>query len=156
MRQLKTDILIFIAILLLALIIFFSISGQASVDIQVHDTYYVIDKISLTALIIGPITFLIFLIRGIRTSFKLKGANIGLIVGLLLLMKITYLINKLQQSQFNELMRLYREGVQNDMQFIQDLGKGINWIWGILGFGTLGLLLLIIRTLKNWKVGDIN
>lgn len=101
MRRLKTDILIFIAILLLALIIFSSKSGQTSVDIQVHDTYYVIDKISLTILIVGPVTFLIFLIRGIRTKFKLKEVNIGFIVGLLLLIFDAIFIIRLLESPFN-------------------------------------------------------
>jgi hypothetical protein len=98
MKQFKTDIIIFIGLLFLALIILLLTIGQSTIDIQLHDTYFVLDKISLIILIIGPLTFVIFLARGLTTKFKAVLANIGLIIGLILVALITFYIVRLQQS----------------------------------------------------------
>src|SRR4051812_41519483 len=106
MRQFKTDIIIFLGVVFFCLVVLLLTAGQSSIDIQLHDTYFVIDKISMTVLIAGPLTFLIFLTRGFRRKFKTKGTNIGLILGLMLVSVITFHFVRIQQSYLSEAMRL--------------------------------------------------
>lgn len=90
MKKLKTDIIILAVLLIVAWIIAVAYVGNTALDIQLHDTYFVIDKISLTILIVGPLTFLIFLARALAAKFKTIGANVGLIIGLILVTLIIY------------------------------------------------------------------
>ena len=153
MGQFKTDIIIFMGLLILGSIVLLLTAGQRTIDIQLHDTYFILDKLSLTVLIIGPLTFLIFLTRGLTKNFKTKGPNIGLIIGLILIALITYHVVRLQQSYLDEMMRLDDEGLPDRGQFIVDAKKRINWTWGLFALWTFGLLLLTLRTIKIWKEG---
>ena len=112
--------------------------GQSTIDIQLHDTYFVLDKISLTVLIIGPLTFLIFLTRGLTRKFKTKGTNIGLIIGLLLVAVITFYVVRLQQGYLSEIMRLDDERLPDRGQVIVHAKNRINWTWGVFGFWVMG------------------
>jgi hypothetical protein len=151
MRTFTTDIFIFLGLLILTALIFLFTIGQSAIDIQLHDTYFVLDKISLTILIIGPLTLLIFLSRGLTRKFRTKGANMGLIVGLLLVALITYQIIQFQESYLIQIMKLDDEGLPDRGQFAVDARKKINWTWGLFGFWTLGIVLLTFRTIKIWK-----
>jgi len=153
MKQFKTDIIIFIGFLVLTSIVLLLTIGQSTIDIQLHDTYFVLDKISLTILIIGPLTFMIFLTRGLTRKFKTKGTNIGLIIGLILVAVITFYVVRLQQSYLSEMMRPDNEGLPDRGQFIVETKNRINWTWGLFGFWAMGLLLLTLRTIKIWKEG---
>jgi hypothetical protein len=153
MREVKTDIIIFLGLVVISLVVLLLTGGQSTVDIQLHDTYFVIDKISMTVLIIGPLTFLIFLARALTRKFKTKGPNIGLIMGLILVAIITFYGVRLQQSYLSEMMRLDDEGLPDRGQFIVDAKNIINWTWGLFGFWAMGLLLLTLRTIKIWKEG---
>ena len=153
MKQFKTDIIIFIGLLVLTSIVLLLTIGQSTIDIQLHDTYFVLDKLSLTILIIGPLTFLIFLTRGLTKKFKTKGTNIGLIIGLILVVVITFYVVRLQQSYLSEMMRLDDEGMPDRGQFVVDAKNRINWTWGLLCFWIMGLLLLTLKTIKIWKEG---
>jgi hypothetical protein len=151
MKTFRTDIFIFIGLLILTAIIFLLTIGQSTIDIQFHDTYFVLDKISMTILIIGPLMLLIFLSRGLTRKFKTKGTNIGLIIGLLLIALITYQIIQLQESYLTEMMKLDDEGLLDRGQFAVDAKRKINWTWGLFGLWTLGFVLLTLRTIKIWK-----
>lgn len=151
MKQFKTDIIISIGLLILTLAVLLLTVGQSTIDIQLHDTYFVIDRISLTVAIIGPLTFFIFLIRAFIKKFKTKGANIGLIIGLILVAVITFYVVRLQQSYLNEMMRLEDEGLPDRGQFIADAKNRINWTWGLFSFWVTGLLLIMFRTAKIWR-----
>ena len=153
MRQIKTDLNIFIALVVVSLIPLLLTAGQSTIDIQLHDTYFVIDKISMTVLIIGPLTFLIFFARSLTGKFKAKGPNIGLIIGLILVAVTTFYAVRLQQSYLSEMMRLDDEGLPDRGQFMVEAKKRINWTWGLFGFWAIGLLLLTLRTIKIWKEG---
>jgi len=136
--------------------IFLLTIGKSTIDIQVHDSYFVLDNMSMTILIIGPFTLLVFLSRGLTRKFKTKGTNIGLIIGLLLVALITYQIVQLQESYLSEIMKLDDEGLLDIGQLAQiavDIKRKINWTWGLFGLWTLGFLLLTFRTIKIWKKG---
>jgi hypothetical protein len=106
MRQYKTDIIICLGLVVVSLVILLFTAGQSTVDVQLHDTYFVIDKISMTVLIIGPLMFIIFFVRALMGNFRAKGPNIGFIIGLLLAAVITLYVVQLQQSYLSEMMRL--------------------------------------------------
>jgi len=151
MGQFKTDLIIFIALLILTLIVLLLTVGQNGIDIQFHDTYFVVDKIALVALIVGPLSFLIFLARGLTKKFRTRGPNIGLIIGLLLVALITYCIIEFQQHYLDEIRRLDDEGLPDRGQFVAAVKNKINWSWRILGLWIIGLLLLTFRTVAIWK-----
>ena len=151
MRQLKTDIIIFIGVLVFTSIVLLLTIGQTTIDIQLHDTYLVLDKPSLAILIIGPMTFLIFLTRGLAKKFRTKGTNIGLIIGLILVAVITFYIIRLQQSYMSEMKTLDDERMPDRGQFGVDTKNRINWTWGLLYFWITGVLLLTLKTIKIWK-----
>jgi len=124
MKQFKNDAIIFIVLLILSFIVLSVMSGLTAIDIQLHDTYFVLDPASLFILIMGPLMFLIFLARGINRKFKTIGANIGLVIGLILVALITY-------------------------YFTQLLGGYSAWV--LFAILIIGLLLLIFRTAMIWK-----
>lgn len=151
MAQFKNDIIIFAGLLTLLSIVLLLTADQSTIDFQLHDTYFVLDKISMTVLIAGPLMFLIFLIRGLMRRFKAPGANVGLIIGLILIVFITYRVIWLQESFLKEMMGLDDEGVPDSGSFIADAKNKIRWAWGLLGLWATGLLILTYRTVKVWK-----
>jgi hypothetical protein len=152
----KKDISIFLGLLALTFFVWLVVMGQSAIDIQLHDTYFVLDKTALAMLILGPLTFLIFLARALTTKFKSIGANAGLIVGLILLALITYKIIELQKSYLAEIERLDSEGIQQSGQFILDRKSKIGWTWGLFGLLTTGIILLTAQTItiRRLRRGD--
>jgi hypothetical protein len=151
MGQFRTDIIILLGLLILSLIIL--LTGQSTIDIQIYDTYYVLDKVSLTVLVIGPLTFLIFFIRGLTRKFRTNGTNIGLIIGLILIGLITYHVVRSQQHYLIEMMKLNDEGQPDRGQFIVETKNKIKFTWGLLGLWIIAGSLLTLRTIKIWKEG---
>jgi hypothetical protein len=153
MRQFKTDIIIFLGLMVISIVVLLLTAGQSTFDIQLHDTYFVIDKISMMVLIIGPLMFLVFLSRALTRKFKTMGPNIGLIIGLILVAVITLYVVRFQQSFLSEMTRLDDEGFPDRGQFIVNAKNRINWTWGLFAFWIIGILLLTLRTLKIWREG---
>ncbi len=145
MKHFRTDIIIFIALLVPAAIVFATTSGQSVIDIQLHDTYFVLDKTTAAVLMIGPPMFLIFFIRALIQKFKTIGPNVGLMMGLIILASITYRAVLLEQSDLHELMRTA------DEQQIADHKITVNWALGVFGLWTAIFLLLAYRTIKIAK-----
>jgi hypothetical protein len=71
---------------------------QNTIDIQLHDAYVVVDRVSLTVLILGPLMFVIFLIRGVVNRFKSTTTNIGFIIGVILVSMIMYRLIEIQHA----------------------------------------------------------
>lgn len=153
MKELKTDILLFAGLLILALIIGLFVVGQTALDIQLHDTCFMIDNISLAIVIVGPLTLLVFLARGLTRKFKTIGTNVGLAIGLILVAFITYHIIQLQHSYLTSMMQLDDEGLPDRGQFKADSKRRINWSWAIFSLWVTALILLIFRTMRIWKEG---
>ena len=125
--------------------------GLSSVDIRFHDTYLVVDKKHLTMLIVGLLTFLIFLARGLTRNFKTLGTNFGLSIGLVLVAVTTFYIIQIQQSYLREILKLDNAGHPDLVQMNEDVKKGINLAWGVFGLWIIGILLLTIRSIKIYK-----
>jgi hypothetical protein len=151
MKNFKTDAFIFLSLLILTSVIWIATLGQSSVDIQLHDTYFILDKVSLLVLVIGPLTFLIFLARALTRKFKTKWTNTGLMIGLALIALITYHAINIEQSYLAEMLHLDDEGLVDKGQFVSGMKRMIGWTWVLFCFWLTGLLLLLVRTTRIWK-----
>lgn len=151
MKEFKPEILIFIGILIFPAIGLLLTVGQTAIDIQLHDTYYILDKLSLAIIMIGPLTFLIFLARAIPRKFKTKATNIALSAGLILVALMTYQAIRLEESYLTEMTKLDVNELPDKGQFITEAKNKIHWTWGLLGLFSIGLVLLTIRTVMFWN-----
>jgi hypothetical protein len=100
MKTYRTDVLIFIGVIFLAFIILISIPSQSRIEVQlyVNSFVFVVDRVSMTVLILGPPIFLIFLIRALISRFKSTTTNIGFIIGLILVCMIGYKLIEIQHA----------------------------------------------------------
>lgn len=153
MKQPIKDILIFAAITI-AIVLFLTFTvGVSTIDLQFHDTYFVLDSISLAILTIGPLTLIVFLVLAIIRKFRAITTNIGLIVGLILVSIIIFRVGRIQTA--------FRDQVQNDAKlwalprdpsdrdrFLVHMDKNIFITWCIFGVGITGIALVVFRTYK--------
>jgi len=96
MNRNSIDLIIFLTLVMLTAAILMFTVNQTSIDIQLHDTYFVLDRMTLAVLILGPMTILIFLPLAAMRKFKSMGTNIALIFGLMLVAVICYSVAELQ------------------------------------------------------------
>jgi hypothetical protein len=155
-RTLKTDIVIFLSLLMLTMAIIVSTIGQTTIDIQLHDTYFVFDKAHWTILIVGPITFLIFLARALSRKFRTVATNAGLILGLIMVGLITYWAIEVYQNYISEMIRLDSADTPRRNEIIQAAGKRMRWSWILLSVVALAVIVLTIRTRRIWKLNRHN
>jgi hypothetical protein len=129
-RHLK-EILVFGLLLLTGLLLWSLFVGMTSVDIQLHDTYFVLDWTSWTFLIAGLVTFFFFLARGLMRRFSTRGTNIGLIVGLVAVSVILY---KFLQ-----------------MLLVVSGETAVYFVSGLIVLCVFGILLLVVRTYRRGR-----
>ncbi|HEY5918332.1 MAG TPA: hypothetical protein VIU13_13045 [Chryseolinea sp.] len=150
MNRNSADLIIFLSLVLLtAAILLFAVT-QTSIEIQLHDTYLVLDRMTLAVLILGPMTILIFLPLAAMRKFKSMGTNIALVFGLMLVAVICYSVAELQSSYIGQLNSLDEIG-PGDKAGYYNATQSINIIRGILAVIGLSALVLIYRTVKIWK-----
>jgi hypothetical protein len=144
----KKDVFMFFGLLLVAVVIFVMTIGQSTIDIQLHDTYFVADRIDLIMLIVGPVTFLIFLASAIARQFKSRGANAGLIVGLAFLAMITFRIIQLQEGYLDAIKNLQDDAMPDRGEFYVRMRTRINWCWALFGLWITAILIVGTRTVR--------
>ena len=83
MKPLKKDLLILISLLCAAAIGWLVTQGQR-LDIQLHDTYYIVDNTFITMTVLALLLLVIFIIRAVRLKFKSWSTNSGLALGLMI------------------------------------------------------------------------
>jgi hypothetical protein len=150
MNRNSIDLIIFLSLILLtAAILMFAVS-QSSIDIQLHDTYFVLDRMTLAVLILGPMTILIFFPLAAVRKFKSIGTNIALIFGLMLVAVICYSVAELQSSYISQINSLDEVGPRDKAGY-NNASRSIITIRGILTVFGLSALVLIYRTVKIWK-----
>jgi len=142
--------MIFVGLFTLAFIISLAAPGTSKVSIQIHDTHLVLHKASLAILILGALTFFVFLVRAAVKKFGSVGANVGLIIGLVLLCFITYRIIDLQKIYLNEISAPEDEWMLDKDQFISDMKTRISWTWRIFGLWIICVLILTLWTIRLW------
>jgi hypothetical protein len=147
----KTDLFIFIGLLTVVAFILLLNSGNDTIDIQFHDTYFVLSRLEFALTLLGPMTFLLFFIRGLLLKFKSTGANIGLMIGLVLISLITYQIIEFKVGYLNKIKSLDPEEVGDRGQFYVDLNATIHRAWAILIFWLTAIVLLVVRIIKIVK-----
>jgi len=149
---LKKDIIIF-AILTLAATLILFIVGQSGIDIQLHDTYIELDKISLVVLIIGPLTFLAFLLLALTRKFMTTWTNTGLIIGLCMV-SLIFFRTALFQSSYRDHMRDNFElsvlplPTADRERFVNEMNNRIMLTWGLFGICIAGVGLTGFWTYK--------
>jgi len=149
MNRNSFDLLIFLSlVLLIAAILLFGVT-QSTIDIQLHDTYIVLDKLTVAVLILGPATIFIFLPLAAIRNFESVGTNIALIFGLMLVAVICYSVAELQASNVNPMNNLGEAGLKNSGS--NNAPKSVIAIRAILAVIGLSALVLIYRTVKIWK-----
>jgi len=150
MNRNSIDLIIFLSLVLLtAAIVMFAVS-QSSIDIQLHDTYFVLDRMTLAVLILGPLTILIFLPFAAVRKFNSFGTNIALIFGLMLVAVICYSVAELQSSYITQINSLDEVGPRDKAGY-KNATQSITIIRIILAVIGLSALVLIYRTVKIWK-----
>ncbi|WP_299276411.1 hypothetical protein [uncultured Psychroserpens sp.] len=80
-----------IALILVLNLVVYGINGfksEAVIDINIHDTYYVISNLHFTVLTAVFICFLVYSIRSLREHFKNLSANLILILSTILLIVV--------------------------------------------------------------------
>jgi len=88
MKNFKSDLILIVGLLILYGLILLLTKGQS--EITIHDTYLLFDKLSFFVFAIGPLWFLLFLIKAWRNRFSQVSSNIGLVVGVLFMARLIY------------------------------------------------------------------
>jgi hypothetical protein len=150
MNRNSIDLLIFISLVLItAAILLFGVT-QTTIDIQLHDTYFVLDKLTFAVLILGPMTILIFLPLAAVRKFKSIGTNIALILGMMLVAVICYSVAELLASDVNQINSFGEGEVANKGPNSNSI-QAINLTRGMLAVIGVSAIVLIYRTVKIWK-----
>ncbi|MBL0742348.1 hypothetical protein [Chryseolinea lacunae] len=145
MKKYRTDIVILAFLLFVVFVVWLATRGHEPISIQAHDTYYIVDKTSLVALILSPITVVIFLVRAGMHRFKLIGANVGLIIGLILFALVTYAWVEVLKGDLN----IAKATVDvYSMGFVSHTKAKINLTWALFGFWTMCIGLLSLQTVR--------
>ncbi|MGN7514101.1 MAG: hypothetical protein ACTHOM_06970 [Allomuricauda sp.] len=141
-----------LSLVLIALLWIFGIDGltlDAVTDINVYDTYFVVAKIHLIALITTLIFFGVYLIRMLGRNFKNLTANlIFMISDIILIVVFTFLI-----SLVNALREVpsATEYAPLDGGMVENAGNGWNNAYYILG--AIQLILILLLTVSGIKTG---
>ena len=147
MNRNSIDLIVFLSLVLLTIAISFFWVSRTTIEIQLHDTYLVLDKLTLTVLMLGPLTVLAFFPIAAMRNFKSIGTNIALIFGLVLVAVVCYSVAELQSSYINQL----DESGLRENKPSGSLKQSMNVARGILAVIGLAALVLIYRTVKIWK-----
>ena len=144
------DLIIFFALVLLTLAMFL-FSANETTELQFHDTHFVVDRLSLAVMTLGPLLCLVFLPIAAIRNFKSLGTNIALIIGLMIVATICYRAIELQSSYSQQMQVLSDEQLPDRSQHLNNIQVGLNWTRGILAAIVLPTTILIYRTVKIWK-----
>lgn len=150
MNRNSIDLIIFLSLVLLTVAVLLFAVNETSIDIQLHDTYLVLDRMTLAVLIFGPMTILIFLPLAAMRKFKSVGTNIALIFGLMLVAVVCYTVAELQSNYISQINSMDEVGVRDNGGY-NKATQSVTITRVILAVIGLSALVLIFRTVKIWK-----
>jgi phosphoglycerol transferase MdoB-like AlkP superfamily enzyme len=145
------DIFVLITLTIVSILIFILSIGKSPIDIQLHDTYFVLSTTEIIFLIIGPLTFLLFFLLGLARKFKTKWTNIGLMFGLIIVSFIIFRVVVLQISYRNQVHNklLTMPMLTKDRKQISDrINAEIKLTCGLFGICLIGIGVIGYRTYK--------
>jgi hypothetical protein len=151
MKRNLSDLTIFFGLVFLTITIALFSFNTTSIDIQFHDTYVVVDRLSLAVMTFGPLICIVFLPLAALRKFKSLGTNIALIIGLVIVAVICYRAVELQTSYFRQIGALHDDQLPDRSQYLNRIRQNLNWSRGILAAIVLPTTILIFRTVKIWK-----
>ena len=151
MKRSLSDLTIFFCLLFLTVFIARFSFNATSIDIQLHDTYFVVDRFSLAVMTFGPLICMVFLPLAALRKFKSFGTNVALIAGLVIVAVICYRAVELQSSYSHQIEALRDEQLPDRSQHLNSIRQTLNWSRGILAAIVLPTTILIYRTVKIWK-----
>lgn len=157
LRKINIELLLYLSLISLSLLLGL-VSFYANWNsIQLYDTYFVFTPFQFALILIGPIHFFTFLIRASLLRFQSPASNIGLSIGLILLIFITLELLHFFKGAFVEGIKLDTE----DPQYVEETAAKAHYIiltiQGFLLLWIIGLVLLLWRTIKALgirKTGD--
>ena len=157
--MMKVDALIFAALIIATILILLSTAGNNAIDVPLHDTYIVLDNLSVTVLIIGPLTFLTFFFLGLARKFKTLSTNVGFIVGLALVAIIFFQVAQFQtnfraQMHYNSAELQLTEAERE--RIVNDLNSKVIFTWGLFGACMVGIGLTSFWTYRLSKSKSIS
>lgn len=149
MNRTQIDIAIFVLLLAAAVAIAHITVGATPIEIQLHDTYLMIDKFSFALLVFAPLVSIVFLPLASVRGFQSVSTNAGLIIGLVLAAVLCYSAIELQTNYLLQANKI-NQGALPEKQ-ISNIGWGINIARALFAVISLGTLALIFHTVKLWK-----
>ncbi len=152
MNRFIKDVLIFGVLILIAFMIWNFIVSQTALDIQLHDTYFAIDPAHLILMILGSLTFFIFLAGALNRRFRSLSANLGLIVGLALTVYLIFNVVQVEENLRDVLLKDRDVKYSNIWQGVSNLDRSINWTWGLFWFFTIGTVVISLHTYRLWRI----
>lgn len=128
MRLIKKEIYWLLGTIFTVLILntlFFGFNGfksESVIDINVHDTYYVISNLDVLLLMFVGVHFIIYLIRVLNNKFKTVAANVMLMISIIALFVVIKGINSIlelfmvQNSGWTINPPLSTDGIEHEIE----------------------------------------
>lgn len=151
MNRNTIDLIILLGLVLVVLAISFLAFSRPTIEIQLHDTFFVVDRFSLSILMLGPLVLLVFLPIAVVRNFRSVATNVILTIGLVLVGVICYSVIELQFNYLKQVITLDDQGLPDDEPAAERIGQRINWTRGLLVVIGLAATALIYKTVTIWK-----
>ena len=151
MNKTIVDVLILLSLVVITIVLCLLVVTSSAIDIQLHDTYIVIDRFSFGFLILGPLICMVFLPIAAVRRFRSISTNVVLLVGLFLIGVLCYSITELQSGYMEQVRTFDGHETASQQRALDSLSDLINWMRGILVAVALAWTTLLYRTIRVWK-----
>ncbi|HLP53045.1 MAG TPA: hypothetical protein VK154_19285 [Chitinophagales bacterium] len=120
--------------------------GNTAIDIQLHDTNFVIEKTHLAVLLLTPFAFIYLLVKAIRQRFKIVTTNLYFTATLAFIAFLIYQAVLLQKKYIEFLSKLDVKMFPNKNVAIASANSNENLIWTAFFITLLLVAMVVIRT----------
>lgn len=146
----KSSIIFFVTVLLAVLFLFYSllIVNDSAIDINIHDTYFVVSNNSTAILGVTSILFFIYLIKVLVNKFKSNIENVILLVLSLLMIFITTQINSIINSVTN-----FQKQIIIDKQVAENIVSNNNFEYISNGILFTQFIFILLGYYISYRIG---